>query len=331
MGIETNEWYNTQILIGMTDQRGKAWHWREDSQGAEPNHYPQAIPVADVHRRLFSWKAIKRPMYFESADGGIIPAENTVAVIRDDNSHLMGIFSESYGTHQYGDWLVKNLENMIDDNIIIGSAGLLKQGAVAWVSLEMPESVEVIEGFKIRPHLLATTSHNGSIATTYKKVTTFVVCDNTYSIALRENGESYSVRHSKYSNMRIQDARDALGIVHRMTEEMSRHIEMLSSVKISDMAFERILDKMVPKPLTTAKMAITRADNKRNDLLSMWKSDERVAPWRGTGLGAIQAFNTYNHHKAGTDKNRIERNMMGSLNGVLEKTDKQVLSLVLSN
>lgn len=331
MGIETSEWYNTQILIGMTDQRGKAWHWRADSQSDEPNHYPQAIPVADVHRRLFSWKAIKRPMYFESADGGITPAENTVAVIRDDNSHLMGIFSESYATHQYGDWLVTNLENMIDDNIIIGSAGLLKHGAVAWVSLEMPESVEVVEGFKIRPHLLATTSHNGSIATTYKKVTTFVVCDNTYSIALRENGESYSVRHSKYSNMRIQDARDALGIVHRMTEEMSRHIEMLSSVKISDMAFERILDKMVPKPLTTAKMAITRADNKRNDLLSMWKSDERVAPWRGTGLGAIQAFNTYNHHKAGTDKNRIERNMMGSLNGVLEKTDKQVLSLVLSN
>lgn len=331
MGTETAEWYNTQILIGMTEQRGKAWHWREDKQSAEPNHYPHAIPVADVHRRLFSWKAIKRPMYFESADGGIVPADNTVAVIRDDNSHLMGIFSESYATHQYSDWLVTNLENMLDDNIVIGSAGLLKGGAVAWVSLEMPESVEVVEGFKIRPHLLGTTSHNGSIATTYKKVTTFVVCDNTYSMALKENGESYSVRHSKYSNMRIQDARDALGIVHRMTEEMTRHIQMLTSVKITDNAFDRILDKMVPQPLTTAKMAVSRADNKREALRSMWQTDERVAPWRGTGLGVIQAFNTYNHHKAGTDKNRIERNMMSSLNGLLEKTDKQVLSLVLSN
>jgi phage/plasmid-like protein (TIGR03299 family) len=331
MGIETAEWYNTQILVGMTEQRGKAWHWREDKQSAEPNHYPYAIPVADVHRRLFSWKAIKRPMYFESADGGIVPAENTVAVIRDDNSHLMGVFSDSYGLHQYGETLVTNLENLIDDNIAIGSAGLLKGGAVAWVSLEMPESIEVVEGFKIRPHLLATSSHNGSISTTYKKVTTFVVCDNTYSMALRENGESYSVRHSKYSQVRIQDARDALGIVHRMTEEMTRHIKMLTDVKITDITFEKILDKMVPQPLTEAKMAISRADNKREALRSMWSYDERVAPWRGTGLGVIQAFNTYNHHKAGTDKNRIERNMMGSLNGLLEKTDKQVLSLVLSN
>lgn len=330
MGTETIEWYNTQILVGMTDQRGKAWHWKADAQGAEPNHYAGAIPVEDVHRRLFSWKAIKRPMYFEAADGGIVPADNTVAVIRDDNSYLMGVFSESYATHQYGEWLVKNLENMIDDQIVIGSAGLLKGGAVAWVSLEMPESIEIVEGFSIRPHLLATTSHNGSIASTYKKVTTLVVCDNTYSVAMRENGESYSVRHSKYSNMRIQDARDALGIIHRMTDEMSRHFRMLTDIRVTDVEFERIVEKMVPTPTSGAKMAVTRCENKRDELRSMWTSDERVAPWRGTGLGAIQAFNTYNHHSAGTDKNRLERNVLGSLNGTLAKMDSQVLSLVLS-
>lgn len=328
MGTETSEWYNTQILVGMTDERGHAWHFKKDSQGLEPNHYPQGIPVADVHRRLFNWQAVKKPIYFESATGGIEQAHNRVAVIRSDNSQLLGVFSPSYSTHQFDDWLIKNLENMVDDDIVVGSAGLLKGGEVAWVSLEMPQSIEIAEGFKIRPHLLATTSHNGSIATTYKKVTTFVVCDNTYAVALGENGESYSIRHSKYSTMRIQDAREALGIVHKMTDEMSRHINKLLSIQVSDDKFERILKTVVPEPLVPAKMAVTRADNKREVLRSMWAGDARVAPWRGSGLGVVQAFNTYNHHKAGTDKNRIERNMMNTLNGAGTKSDNQILQLL---
>ena len=48
MGMETTEWYNTQILVGMTDQRGNAWHYKKDAQGDEPNHYAGAIPVEDL-------------------------------------------------------------------------------------------------------------------------------------------------------------------------------------------------------------------------------------------------------------------------------------------
>ena len=178
MGRESSEWYNTQILVGFTDQRGKAWHYREDKQGAEPNHYPQAIPVDDVRRRLFSWQAEKKAVYINT-NIGFAQIPNRSAVVRNDNNTVFGVFSDSYQVHQYDEWLLKNLANIIDDDIAIGSAGLLKQGGVAWVSLEMPENITALEGFDIRPHLLANTSHNGSMASTYKQVTTFVVCDNT--------------------------------------------------------------------------------------------------------------------------------------------------------
>ena len=42
-------------MIGFTDKRGNAWHYREALQGEEPNHYPGPVPVTDVHRRLFNW------------------------------------------------------------------------------------------------------------------------------------------------------------------------------------------------------------------------------------------------------------------------------------
>ena len=328
MGSETTEWYNTQILVGFTNQRGTAWHYKKETQGEESNHYPEAIPVSDVHRRLFAWEAIHKPVYYETANGEIRIADNKKAVIRNDNDHLLGIFSDGYQSHQYGEWLVKGLDLMLSGDLQIGSAGLLKAGAVAWVQIEQPESIEVLEGFKIRPTLLATTSHNGSIATTYKKVTTFVVCDNTYAVALGEDGEKFGIRHSRFSQLRIQNARDALGFVHRMGDDMTKHIRELSRITVSDMQFERILNTLAPVPVSDSKMSISRADNKREKIMELYRTDQRVAQWKGTGLAVMQAFNTYNQHEAGTDRNRVERNMMNTLMGSIAETDKKVLSLL---
>src|SRR5664279_6011088 len=65
MSKESLEWLNRNTLIGFTDKRSKAWHYRASEQGSEPNHYPGAIPVADVKRRLFSWQALQLPISIE--------------------------------------------------------------------------------------------------------------------------------------------------------------------------------------------------------------------------------------------------------------------------
>lgn len=46
---------NTCTLIGCTDERGDAWHRRDDLMGDESNHYPGLIPLEDLPRRLFTW------------------------------------------------------------------------------------------------------------------------------------------------------------------------------------------------------------------------------------------------------------------------------------
>lgn len=56
MSKETLVHLNTNVLIGNTDQRGTAWHYRADLQGQEPNHYAGPVPVEDVRRRLFHWR-----------------------------------------------------------------------------------------------------------------------------------------------------------------------------------------------------------------------------------------------------------------------------------
>lgn len=346
MSEETMEWLNSNILVGFTDERGHAWHYRQDLQGSELNHYNGAVPTEDILRRLFSWKAISAPVFiripatFDDMTGvddngspiKFIQAENRQAILRDDTNALFEIFKDGYRSHQYGEWLVQNLANIVDDGINFGSAGLLKNGAVAFVSLEMPESVEVIEGFSVRPHLLATTSHNGQLTTTYKSVSTFVVCDNTHAMAMSEDTTKFKTRHSKNSPLRIQTAREALGIVHKMTDDIVAKVHALSSHKVTDAEWEKVLVALVPIPTMkdsqSNKAAVTRAENRRDSIVDLYNYDTRVAPWKGSALGVLQAFNTYSHHIVGANGNRAERNMMNALMGKTEAADRKVLDLL---
>ncbi len=42
MSRESLQWLNTNTLIGFTDQRGHAWHWRAQEQNGTSNHYPRS-------------------------------------------------------------------------------------------------------------------------------------------------------------------------------------------------------------------------------------------------------------------------------------------------
>jgi phage/plasmid-like protein (TIGR03299 family) len=131
------------------------------------------------------------------------------------------IFTDGYAVHQYAEWLLGTIAGLLDDDLSIGSAGLLKGGAVAWVSVEVPETITTPQGVDFRPNLLACTSHDGSLATTFQRVVTNVVCDNTMSAALTETGQRVKVRHSRYSGIRLAAAREALAIVHAIVHAIA--------------------------------------------------------------------------------------------------------------
>jgi hypothetical protein len=41
----------------------------------------------------------------------------------------MGIFAEGYQRHQYDEWLLGTVGNILDDSLSISSAGVLRKGA----------------------------------------------------------------------------------------------------------------------------------------------------------------------------------------------------------
>lgn len=354
MSKETSEWLNQNTLIGFTAKRGTAWHYRAADQADTPasvypkadvitvdgnnyasNHYAGAVPVHDVNRRLFHWDAVQCPMALDVS--GILGTEREVwkkstkrvAWVRSDTMEELGNPSPTWTAHPYSQWLIETTQQITDGELDIASAGLLKGGAQAWVSYEVPDTIATPEGVSFRPQLLATTSFDGSIATTYKRVTTLTVCDNTLAVALGEaKDQQIKVMHSKYSHMKIMDARDALAIIHTSADVMSAEIKAMCEQAVTEAEWSKFLDAYVPVPEDKGR-GRTMAENKRDVLTNLWSNDFRAAPWRGTAMGVLQATNTWFHHyQVVRGATRPERNMDNVLSGRTADHDAKVLDLL---
>ena len=329
MSRETSEWLNQNTLIGNTDIRGTAWHYRVNHQGSEPNHYPREIPVADVLRRLFNFEVVEAPLFYQP-NGEFVPIMDRKAMIRDDTHEILGVFKSGYQGHQYHEWLLENVATILDDELGISSAGLLRNGAQAWVEVSVPETFKTPEGVEFMANLLATTSFDGSLATTYKRSRQDTVCDNTRDMALAGEGEVFKARHSKYSGFKIMGAREALALVHTMEEDFAAEIAELCATKVSDAQWNALLTQLVPINDELSKAGITKAENKRAELNQLYKNDNRVAPWTGTAFGVSAAFNTWRQHMATVRKGtpRVIRNMENYVTGKTTAEDRNVLEVL---
>ncbi len=329
MSKETLEWLNHNTLIGFSGKRGTAWHYRASKQDGEPNHYPGPVPVADVKRRLFFWEPAEGTVEttIVTADGVTRITDPTrKAIVRPDTSEILGVFKQGFRVHEYRRWLVANIETVLDDQVSIGSAGLLKGGALAWVQVEVPESCSTPEGVQFRPFLSAATSLDGSMSTTYQTGAQLIVCDNTLSAALGETqARRLKIKHSSRSLGRIAEVRDALGVIHQVAGDFAAQVTRLCGTSVSDAQWRAFLDAHAPLPGEPGRSR-TLAEHKRGILTRLWHHDTRVAPWHGSAFGVIQTVNTFTHHEqAVRGAERAERNMLRAVTGGVDDLDHATL------
>ena len=331
MSIETLEYLQRNILVGFTETRGNAWHYRVDLQGEESNHYPGPVPEEDVNRRLFDWEAVERPVLVEHSPGDVSVVPGFKAIVHGETGHLFTIARPSYVIHQYRTWLTEVLKTIVrESELRIGSAGVLRQGARAFVMIQTPQTLRSRSGLELQPQILAATSHDSSLATTYKLVSTFVVCDNTLAIALAEKTRSYKTKHSMKSWFRLGEAHSALNILASGSDLMVDFVDSLADVSVTDAQWQEIVERLLPIKDEHKGNIRQKMLNKREAIDAMYRNDQRCAPWTGTALGAFQAFNTHELHIAGPDRNRFDRNFSRVISRIGEKRDVSTIDVILT-
>lgn len=319
MSEETREWLSQNILVGFTEARGNAWHHRK----GDDNHYPQQIPIEEVKRRLFDWEPVKVETEYWRHDEACLSGE--FIYTSSKTGEKICATTESHLAHSYSEWLLDNVGTMLGGEVQIGSAGLLKNASQAWVQVELAET-QMASGVEFRPTILASTSLDQSLRSTYRAVNTIVVCDNTRAAALQEDTPVYGVKHTKNSKFSEGKARETIGLqLHQQAETFTAQVERMLSEEVTDGNLERLMEVLVP--LADNPRGLTRAENKRDQLRGMWVSDPRVSIWKNTVWGVLQLFNTYNIHESSIrGENRVQSQLQNILSGKLFDKDAIVAS-----
>lgn len=324
MSRESALWLNSNTLIGMGH---RAWHLDvalQASHGLESNHYAGSIPLDDVNRRLFAFDAVEANLWADF-NGRTVPVADRKAIVHGTTGEVFGLFSDSYAVHQHRT-LTTWAEQITDNTVGVSSAGLLSGGAVAWVSVSLADTTTTAEGVEFLPYLMLFGSHNGKHATSAKRVITNVVCDNTMGAALGEKtAQAYKIKHTRNSVLKINDARTALGLIVESADAFSAQVKALCETTVTDREWFAFLDVIAPIPVEAGRSQ-TMAVTKQDELKRLWTRDNRVAPWKGTAWGVVQAVNTFTHHyQTVRGALRPERNLLSTLSGDFDALDASTL------
>jgi phage/plasmid-like protein (TIGR03299 family) len=326
------------ILYGFAEKRGRNAWWYDpqlDAELTESTHYQGAIPIDDVKRRLFSWHAVKG----EIAATAILPTgvlsslpTKFVAVMRDDTGEILSIPTKAWEPHQYDEWLVDALGDLLDDSSLglgIGSAAVFNGGRLAFVSIDVPDNIVTPEGVKFRPHILATTCMDQTIKSTYNSCITNCECDNTHGAGLAEGqGHSYKVKHTKNSEFKALDGREAIGIIYEAADDFKAEVAGLCATTVTNKQWSQYLDIKIPVKEDATDRSKTIAANKRAIIEGLWRNDPRVAPWANTAWGVVQAVNTAETHEWSVKGDRRERNLNKIIKGEFADLDAETASVL---
>lgn len=285
--------------------RQQAWHALGDVTG-------EFMDAAEALERahLSNWDVRKAVLSAIDPETGLsVVVPNKVATVRDNpvtgDLNVLGVVGPNYEVWQNEEHL-GFLQTLVDSSgAHIESAGAIDGGRRVFVTMALPDHINVGGVDVVENKVTALTSHDGSLAFTLAVTPITVVCANTMSMVLREAGNegtpTFSVRHTP--NMREAlhtEARQALDMTFRYLGAFEREVEALISTTMSDIAFEQMIVTEFGVDNDAHKAAITRSDAKIESLLDLWENSPTIENKRRTAWGALSALTEYDEHLVAT-------------------------------
>ena len=192
------------------------------------------------------------------------------------------------------------LNRLADESgAIFDTAGSLRGGRQVFVTMRLPESLEVGGHDRVDLNIAALNSHDGSSAFRLLITPVRVVCANTQAAALREHKASISIRHTRNAKAAVQTAREALGLTFAYANEFEAEAERMINTTMTDAAFADLTANVFGAPDRDAPARTKKAARRRNDTLArLWADASTQAGVRHTAWAGYQSVAEYVDHFA---------------------------------
>ena len=181
-----------------------------------------------------------------------------------------------------------------ESGAVFETAGSLDDGRRVFMTMRFPESMKLASGDDVVDnYIMATNSHDGTLAFTLAVTPVRVVCQNTVRLALKQAVSSIKLRHTASATAKVQQARETLGIVWKYQEEFQSEVNRLVSQPFSNSDFKQFVEKLVPTPNDDTSLRVKNyAEQTRDSLMALWMAptQQNVAGTKWAAYNAVAEY-----------------------------------------
>lgn len=166
----------------------KPWHGlgAEMDDGADLDQWRIAAGL--------NWAVSERPALYMDDEGTTIQVPDKKVLVRDDTKLVLSVVGNGYKTVQPEE-VIEFYRSLVDTaGYEMETAGALMGGKRIWALARTGTEARIKGSDLLRQYILLATGFDGKLATIGSRTSVRVVCQNTFSYAVGENGKRADIR-----------------------------------------------------------------------------------------------------------------------------------------
>ncbi|MCP4933714.1 MAG: DUF932 domain-containing protein, partial [bacterium] len=149
------------------------------------------------------WAVEEYPALYANGGGDLVAVDGRKVLVRDDDNTTLSIVSDNYNVVQPGEVLEFYRDLAEKQDLRIETAGSLMGGKKVWaLAKTLNDPLRIMGQDQVDDYVLLATSYDAMMSTVATRTSVRVVCWNTLSWAVGENGQYADVRlpHNAHFN-----------------------------------------------------------------------------------------------------------------------------------
>lgn len=278
--------------------REDAWH-KLGTTVTEAKSVEEALAIA----HLSGWNVRKQPI-FTVVNGEYVEVKGRYAMVRDNPFEDGKV--DVYDGFAPGRLLtpIQNEEHaamldalLTESGASIETAGSIRDGKEVFVTMKLPETVQIGGKDAIDTYIAALNAHDGSKQFRFLVTEVRVVCRNTQAAAERGAKSSFSVRHTANSTKGIAEkARQALDLTFKYQGEFQAEADKMIEQALTNKQFDDIIRRLFPVEKDAKPITLERQTDRQVALRNLFRASDTMEDIRGTRWAGYQAITEYLDH-----------------------------------
>ncbi len=256
------------------------------------------------------------------------------AVVRESDDYALGVVGRAYTPIQNTE-LAMFTDSLSEEATVSTTAvGSLDEGRRVFAVVDFGDyrppgmgGTEVID-----LSMVVHSRHDGGGALTAGLFPLRLSCANGMRHTIGALARNVKIRHTLRADVRLDEARRALGIAEKAITAMSETVERLIETPLTDAKFAKLMEQLLPiKGDEVPASTITRRTNTRDAMFALWSEAPNLDQIRGTGYAAVNAVAEWEQwvRPVRGERSREDAHMMaltGSGSSMAERAQAAVLS-----